>query len=190
MKFLKTLLASSALMLLGATTAHAANYAIDIEGGHAAVNFKFKHLGFSILSGTFEKFDGAFYWDPDDVAATRVSVDIETQSLNSHHAERDRHIRGEKYLDVKRYPQASFVSTRVDEKEDGAMTVIGDLTLRGVTNEIAIDVERIGEGNDPWGGYRAGFEGYVTIDMRDFGVKSFIPLHTVDMELFLEGIRQ
>jgi polyisoprenoid-binding protein YceI len=190
MNFSKYLLAWCAAMLLSVPVAHSATYAIDIEGGHAAVNFKFKHLGYSVLSGTFEKFDGEFDWDPGDVAASRVSVDIDTKSLNSHHAERDRHIRGDKYLDVKRYPQAGFVSTRVEQHEDGNMKVFGELTLRGVTKEIAIDVAPIGAGNDPWGGYRAGFEGYVTIDMRDFGVKSFIPLHTVEMELFLEGIRQ
>lgn len=190
MNFSRYLLACSAAMLLSVPVANSATFAIDIEGGHAAVNFKFRHLGYSVLSGTFESFDGEFDWDPDDVAASRVSVDIDTKSLNSHHAERDRHIRGDKYLDVKRYPRASFVSTRVEGNEGGEITVFGDLTLLGVTKEIAIDVARIGEGNDPWGGYRAGFEGYVTIDMRDFGVKSFIPLHTVEMELFLEGIRQ
>lgn len=190
MNISRVVLAWAAAMLLAVPVAQAATYTLDIDGGHASVNFKFRHLGYSILAGSFDSFDGEFDWDPDDVAASSVSVDIDTKSLNSNHAERDRHIRGDKYLDVKKYPRASFVSTRVEAQEDGGMTVYGNLTLRGVTNEIAIDVARIGEGNDPWGGYRAGFEGYVTIDMRDFGVKSFIPLHTVDLELYLEGIRQ
>lgn len=166
------------------------NYLIDTEGGHASINFKFRHLGYSVLAGTFEKFTGEFDWDPDDISASRINMEIDTKSLNSNHAERDKHIRDEKYLDTKQFPRASFTSTRAEGTGDGHMTIYGELTLRGVTREIAIDAARIGEGNDPWGGYRAGFEGHVTLDMRDFGVQSFVPLHTVDMELFLEGIRQ
>jgi len=177
-------------LIPGAGTATAAEYVIDTVGGHAFINFKFRHLGYSVLTGTFEKFTGEFNWDKDDVGASRVTIEIKTKSLNSYHAERDKHIREDQYLDTKKYPRAGFVSTRVEPGEDGHMRVIGDLTLRGVTQEIAIDVATIGEGNDPWGGYRAGFEGYITIDMRDFGASSFIPLHTVEMELFLEGIRR
>lgn len=176
--------------LFAASTASASNYVIDTEDAHAFINFKFRHLGYSVLAGTFETFDGSFDWDPDDISASSVAIEIETKSLNSNHAERDRHIRGDKYLDAKRFPAATFVSTRVEEHGDGRMTIHGELTLRGVTNEISIDARRIDEGNDPWGGYRAGFEGYVTLDMRDYGVNSFIPLHTVDMELFVEGVRQ
>lgn len=176
--------------VLGAGNVAAAEYVIDTEGAHAFINFKFRHLGYSILAGTFEKFAGKFEWDEDDITASSVTIEIETKSMTSFHAERDRHIRGDKYLDTKQFPRAGFVSTRVEPGDDGGMRVIGDLTLRGVTKEIAIDVAKIGEGNDPWGGYRAGFEGYVTIDMRDFGANSFIPLHTVEMELFLEGVRR
>ena len=189
MRYRKISTVAAILGCLFATSLPAADYVIDTEGAHAFVNFKFRHLGFSILAGTFEKFEGTFSWDRDDVAASSVQIEIDTNSLNSHHAERDRHIRGDKYLDSKKYPQAGFVSTRVEPGTDG-MTIFGDLTLRGVTREIAIDARPIAEGNDPWGGYRAGFEGYVTIDMRDFGVSSFVPLHTVDMELFVEGIRE
>jgi polyisoprenoid-binding protein YceI len=184
------MLSSLIVACLVAGPASGADYIIDTEGAHAFVNFKFRHLGYSILTGTFEKFEGEFSWDPDTVSDSRISITIDTKSLNSYHAERDRHMRGDKYLDTGRFPEARFVSTDIEDKGAGAMVIRGDLTLRGVTREIAIDARRVGEGNDPWGDYRAGFEGYVTIDMRDFGVNSFIPLHTVDMELFVEGIRQ
>lgn len=170
--------------------ANAADYVIDTDGGHAFVNFKFRHLGLSILTGTFEKLEGEFSWDPESASDSSVSITIDTRSLNSYHAERDRHMRGDKYLDTEEYPRASFVSTRVEDQGEGDMVIHGDLTLRGVTREVAIEAHRIGEGNDPWGDYRAGFEGYVTLDMRDYGVNSFVPGHTVDMELFIEGIRQ
>ncbi|MFQ5634732.1 MAG: YceI family protein [Gammaproteobacteria bacterium] len=176
--------------MLGTGHARADKYAIDTKMGHAFVNFKFRHLGYSILAGTFEKFSGEFDWDPEDVTASSVSVEIETKSLNSNHAERDRHIREEKYLDTDRFPRAVFRSTRVDASGDGGMIIHGDLTLRGITREISIAASPIAAGNDPWGGYRAGFEGYVTLDMREFGVSTFVPGHTVDMELFVEGVRQ
>ena len=190
MQFGRVLIATATLLVVGMPGARAANYVVDVEDGHAFVNFKFRHLGYSVLAGTFEKFTGEFDWDPQDVTLSSVTIEIETKSLNSFHAERDKHIRGEKYLDAKSFPQARFVSTRIEDAGDGGMLVHGDLTLRGVTQQITIDAAPIGAGNDPWGGYRAGFEGYVTIDMRDFGVNSFIPLHTVEMELFLEGIRR
>jgi len=190
MQFGGILMATATLLVVGTPGARAADYVVDVEDAHAFINFKFRHLGISVLAGTFEKFTGEFEWDPEDVAASSVTIDIETRSLNSFHAERDKHIRGDKYLDAKSFPRARFVSTRVEDSADGRMLVHGNLTLRGVTKEITIETARIGAGNDPWGGYRAGFEGYVTIDMRDFGVNSFIPLHTVEMELFLEGIRR
>jgi len=183
-------MALAVLLGVGLPGARAANYVVDVEDGHTFVNFKFRHLGYSVLAGTFERFTGEFEWDPEEISSSSVRIEIETKSLNSFHAERDKHIRDEKYLDAKSFPQARFVSTRVEDTGDGGMLVHGDLTLRGVTKTITIDVARIGEGNDPWGGYRAGFEGYVSIDMRDFGVNSFVPLHTIDMELFLEGIRR
>lgn len=190
MKFRALLSVMAAGLIIGTGNAAAADYSIDTEGGHASINFKFRHLGYSVLTGTFERFSGEFAWDRDDPSASRISVEIDTTSLNSHHAERDKHIRDEQYLHVRKYPRASFVSTRVEPDGDGGLQVHGELTLRGVTREITIDATPIGEGNDPWGGYRAGFEGYVTLDMRDFGVNSFVPLHTVDMELFIEGIRR
>jgi len=178
------------LIISGAGNAQAAKYVIDTEEGHASVNFKFRHLGYSVLAGTFKTFTGEFDWDPEAVSSASVTIEIETRSLNSNHGERDKHIRDDKYLDVRKFPTATFVSSRVEDKGEGKMIIYGDLTLRGVTREIAIEAAPIEAGNDPWGGYRAGFEGYVTIDMRDFGVNSFIPLHTVDLELFVEGIRQ
>lgn len=190
MRQYKSTLPSLVIACLFAGTASGADYVIDTEGGHAFVNFKFRHLGYSILTGTFEKLEGEFSWDPESVSDSSVSITIDAGSLNSYHAERDRHMRGDKYLDTGKFPRASFVSSRIEDKGEGAMVIHGDLTLRGMTREIAIEARRIGEGNDPWGDYRAGFEGYVTLDMRDYGVNSFVPLHTVDMELFVEGIRQ
>jgi len=170
--------------------ANADDYQIDIEGAHAFVNFKFKHLGYSWLTGTFKEFDGTFTWDPENVSESRVEVVLETASLDSNHAERDKHIRDEKYLDVDRYPTARFVSTKIVDKGEGKLQVTGDLTLHGVTKQITFPAEVIGEGPDPWGGYRAGFAAEYVLDTTEFGMDEFKPLNKIWLELLIEGERK
>ncbi len=169
--------------------AHAAEYAIDSRGAHASIVFKFKHLGISWLTGEFKRFDGSFSWDENDPEASKIVVNIDPASLDSNHAERDRHVKGSDYLDVENYPEARFVSTRVVGNGPGKATVYGNLTLHGRTREIAIESSLVGQGNDPWGGYRAGFEGITTIDTENFGF-SMPPTNKVHLELYIEGVRQ
>ena len=177
------------LSLLISVNAFAANYEIDTRGGHAAINFKFKHIGFSWLTGTFRTFSGHFVFDETDLSATSISVDIDPASLDSNHAERDKHIRSSDFLDVTKYPDASFVSTMVVPGVNGAAKVHGNLTLHGQTKPIVIDAKLVGRGDDPWGGYRAGFEGTTTLTTTDFGFK-LPPSNTVEMSLYIEGVRQ
>ncbi len=177
------------LLLLAASTSQAAEYVIDTRGGHAAINFKFKHIGISWLTGMFKEFGGSFTYDENNPEATRIVVDINPASLDSNHAERDKHIRSDDYLNVAKYPTARFESTRVVPKGDGLAEVYGNLTLYGQTREIMIDAAMVGAGADPWGGYRVGFEGFTTLDTKDFGF-SLPPSNEVEMELYIEGIRQ
>ena len=107
------------------------------------------------------------------------------------HAERDKHLRGDKYLNVDKYPQAKFVSTAFTDKGNGKAVMKGDLTLYGTTKEISIDVEHIGSGKSPWGkGEHAGFRGTVALRLKDFGMD--FPLgpdaEVVYMTLDVEGI--
>lgn len=179
----------AAILFSASPIVQAADYLIDTKGGHAAVAFKFKHLGVSWLSGEFKDFDGTFTYDEEDPTASAVTVNIRTASIDSNHAERDKHMRSEKFLDTDTFPEASFVSKRVSMMDDGAMKVVGDLTLHGVTKEVSVDANVVGMGDDPWGGYRAGFEGSAVVNTMDFGMK-FPPTNTVHMMLMLEGIRQ
>lgn len=177
-------------LLLTSTAAYADTYIIDTKGGHAAINFKFKHVGISWLLGEFKTFEGGFEFDENDVEASSITVDIDTTSLDSNHAERDKHIRDERYLDVDNHPTAKFVSTSFTDKGEGNMTVNGDLTLRGVTKPIAIEVSTVGKGETRWKDYRIGLEGETTINTQDFGMESFGPEHMVHMLLYIEGIKQ
>jgi len=189
-KTVTSILATSLLTvgLLGASmTAHAAEYAFDKKGAHQFVQFRVQHLGYSWLYGRFNDFDGNFTYDAADPNSAKVSVVIDTSSVDSNHAERDKHLRSGDFLNVDEFPEAKFESTAFDGK-----TLTGNLTLLGVTKSITIDVEKIGEGKDPWGGYRAGFEGKTTFAMADFGIKKSLGPKSANVEMILsvEGVRK
>ncbi len=185
----------AALMLalpLAAGTASAADYVIDMKGAHASINFRVKHLGFSWLVGRFDKFSGTFAFDDKNPDASKVKVEIDTTSVNSNHAERDKHLRSEDFLDVVKFPTATFESTSVKASGPDKATITGKLTLRGVTKDVTIEATRIGGGEDPWGGYRDGFEGTTKFALADFGVpKDLGPASKeVELTLHVEGVRQ
>lgn len=168
-------------------------YVIDTKGAHASINFAIKHLGYSVLTGRFDAFSGEFTYDPAKPEASTVNVSIDTGSVNSNHAERDKHLRSGDFLNVEKFPKATFVSTKIvldDDKDE--FDIVGDFTLNGVTKSITIEVEKIGEGKDPWGGYRAGFSGETTITLKDFNVKMDLgpASQTVQLELEVEGIKK
>ena len=185
---LGTVLAAAALVF-SAGSSEAADYRID--AGHSFVQFKISHIGVSWMIGTFDTLSGSFTYDPDAGPERQsISVEIETASVDTGHAERDKHLRSADFLHVDEFPTATFVSTGYEgDGESGTMT--GDLTLHGVTEEIAIAVKKVGAGKDPWGGYRAGFEGTVTLTRKDFGMGYNLGPAAESMELFLfiEGIR-
>lgn len=179
------------LMTLMASFSYAADYTVDTKGAHASINFKVKHMGFSWLTGRFNTFDGEFSFDDNNVAASKITINIDTASVDSNHAERDKHLRSGDFLDVKKFPTSKFVSTKVEELDNGKMKVTGDLTLHGVTKSIVIDAVKVGEGDDPWGGHRAGFAGEVTINADHFDLPPTMgPGLEIAFELHVEGTRK
>lgn len=171
---------------------NAANYIIDNKGAHASINFKIKHLGYSWLTGRFDKFGGKFSYDPANISAAKIEVNIDTSSINSNHAERDKHLKSDDFLDVSAFSTAKFISTSVTEKASGKLEVAGVLTLHGVSKSIIIDAQTVGEGKDPWGGYRTGFSGTTSIALSDFAIKMNLgPASThVQLNLHIEGVKQ
>lgn len=169
-------------------------YVIDTKGAHASINFAIKHLGYSVLTGRFDKFDGEFTYDPAKPETSTVNVTIDTASINSNHAERDKHLRSDDFLNVEKFPKATFVSksVKVDADDKDEFDIIGDLTLNGVTKSVTIEVEKVGEGKDPWGGYRAGFSGETEIKLKDFNIKMDLgpASQTVKLELEVEGVKK
>ncbi|ARD21625.1 YceI family protein [Shewanella japonica] len=179
-------------ILLVPAMANAADYKIDTQGAHASIQFKVNHLGYSFVTGRFNDFSGDFSYDANTVNDTKVKVTINTTSVDSNHAERDKHLRGSDFLNTGEFPKAEFVSTTVEDKGNGKVVVNGNLTLNGVTKPVAIDATVIGEGKDPWGGYRAGFAGTTEFAMKDFGIKMDLgpASANVSLDLVIEGIKQ
>ncbi|KQN56692.1 YceI family protein [Erwinia sp. E602] len=190
--FKKTVLGlTTAALLMTAGTAAAADYKIDKEGQHAFVQFRIKHLGYSWLYGSFKDFDGSFSYDEADPSKDKVNVTINTGSVDTNHAERDKHLRSADFLNAAKFPQATFVSTGVT-KEGDELKVKGNLTLNGVTKPVELEAKLTGEGKDPWGGYRAGFEAEGKFALKDFNVKSDLGPASQEVELIIsvEGVRQ
>ena len=185
-------LAVLAASLAFAAPLAAAEYDIDSKGQHASINFRIKHLGFSWLTGRFDTFTGTFTYDDKTPAASAVKVEIDTASVNSNHAERDKHLRSPDFLDAAKFPKATFVSKSIAASGDGKAAITGDLTLRGVTKEIVINADTIGGGADPWGGFRQGFTGVTTIKLADFGVPKDLGPASKEVELTLnvEGVKK
>jgi len=192
---MKHLLLSLILALGFSATAQAAeNYAFDIKGQHAFIQFKVKHLGYSWLIGNFNTFNGSYTYDEAHPANSSVTAEIDVASIDSNHAERDKHLRSGDFFDVANHPKANFTSTSFEDKGNGTGVLKGNFTLRGVTKAISFDVKQVGAGKDPWGGFRRGFEGTTTLHLSDYNMKKAAMLGPVanNVELFfsIEGVRQ
>jgi polyisoprenoid-binding protein YceI len=164
----------------------AADYQIDTEGQHAFISFKVGHLGYSYIDGRFNDFTGEFKHDVKNPAASKVNLTIDTKSIDTNHAERDKHLRSAEFLDVGKFPSITFKSTGYQTGADGD-TLKGDLTIHGVTKAVDIKVKHIGEGKDPWGGYRSGFRGNVMLDSKEFGMPDWVG--DLEIDLNIEGVR-
>lgn len=190
---LKNVVATVAMSAaLFAGSAQAADYVIDKKGQHAFVNFKISHLGYSWLYGTFRDFSGTFSFDEKAPDASKVQVSINTASVDTNHAERDKHLRSDDFLNVGKFPTAAFESTSVKSTGADTADISGNLTLNGVTRPVVIKAKLTGQGDDPWGGYRAGFEGGVSFKLKDFNIQKDLgpASQEVEMILSVEGVRQ
>ncbi|MBQ4862764.1 YceI family protein [Pseudoalteromonas sp. MMG013] len=188
----KLIIVGALASCLASNMASAANYVIDTKGAHAFINFKIKHLGYSWLHGRFNQFEGEFNYDAKKPNDSAIKLVIDTGSIDSNHAERDKHLRGKDFLNVSKYPKAKFESTDITFNDATKGTVTGNFTLHGVTKTIHFDIQKLGEGSDPWGGYRTGFEGNTKIKLADYGIEYDLgPASThVDLGLYIEGIRK
>ncbi|WP_085608928.1 MULTISPECIES: YceI family protein [unclassified Pseudomonas] len=169
----------------------AADYVVDKEGQHAFVDFKISHLGYSFITGTFKDIDGKFSFDAAKPEDSKIEFNVNTASVFTNHAERDKHIASADFLNAGKFAKATFVSTSVKSTGANTADVTGDLTILGVTKPVVVKATFLGEGKDPWGGYRAGFEGTTTIKRSDFGKQKDLGPKSDAVELYVsfEGVK-
>ncbi len=166
-------------------------YKFDIEGSHAFIQFKAKHLGISWLYGRFNTFDGSFVFDPENDANNKVTATVDVTSLDSNHSERDVHLVGEKFLNIKKFNTAKFESTEFKTTGKDKAVLKGNLTLMGTTKLVEFDVDIMGQGVAPWEKgknlQRRGFEGITTINPADYGMVTKW-VGDVELKVSIEGI--
>ena len=141
-----------------------------LDPAHTRIGFVARPAMVTKVRGSFDEFAGTAVLDGANPANSRVEVTIDAASIDTRNAQRDEHLRSNDFLAMQEYPKITFASTGVRQAGETTFEVTGDLTIKGVTNEITIPFEFEGAATDPFGNQRAGFEGSVTINRRDYGV--------------------
>ncbi|MCF6264659.1 MAG: YceI family protein, partial [Xanthomonadales bacterium] len=123
---------------------------------------------------------------------SKINITVDVSSINSNHAERDKHLRAEDFLNTDTYPKATFISESFDLNAESIGTVTGKFTLHGIEKTVTMAVKKVAEGKDPWGGYRVGFEGTMSIVLADYGMKYDLgeSSKTLDLSVDFEGVKQ
>ena len=145
---------------------------------HSELGFKVKHLMISNVSGSFKDFTAVMETENDDFSKARVVLSAQVASIFTNNEQRDAHLRNSDFFEVEDYPQLTFTSTRIEQLDEDTFTMLGDLTLKGVTKPVTLTVEYSGVTNDPWGGERAGFTVNGKLNRKDFGVSYNAVLET------------
>lgn len=177
-----------ALPSVWADTATPGDYKIDPS--HTSVNFTVSHLGTSDLTGRFNTVEGSFTLAPK--GGSKVELTIATKSVDSNHEKRDTHLRGPDFFNVKQYPQIRFTSSKVSFNTEGLDKIEGSMSLHGKTQPVTFKVEPVGAGDDPWGGYRAGYNATTVIKRSDFGMDYMLGGigDEISITLNIEAIKQ
>ena len=149
-----------------------------IDSAHTEANFTVRHMMISNVRGQFQKVNGTVAFDEANPANTKVDVQIEVASVNTRDEKRDGHLKSPDFFDAEKYPYMTFNSKRVEVKNASHARLIGDLTIRDVTKEVALDVEYNGSARSPWGTTNAGFSAKTTIKRKDWGLNWNVALET------------
>jgi polyisoprenoid-binding protein YceI len=164
-------------MSTATTAASAATYTID--PAHSSAGFKIRHLMVAYVRGGFSGITGDVVFDPANPANTKINASIDATTLHSHDGKRDAHVKGADFLDAEKFPKISFVSKQVTPDGKNQWKITGDLTFRGVTKPVTLDVESApAEAKDPWGNLRSGASAETVIKRSDFGLNFNAPLET------------
>lgn len=155
---------------MSATAPALAQRTWTFDPAHSEASFAVKHLMISTVKGSFRNISGKVILDETNPAASSVEAEIDAASIDTRQEQRDGHLRSADFFDVEKYPTLSFRSTNVEPKGNGEFRVAGDLTIRGVTKPVVLDVEETGRGKDTSGTDRVGYVATTKFDRTDFGL--------------------
>ena len=141
-----------------------------IDPIHSELGFKIKHLMISNVSGTFSDYQAIVQTDNEDFSTARIEAKIKTGSISTNNTGRDAHLKNADFFEADKYPEILFHSTKIEKKDSESFVLFGDLTMKGITKPVKLNVEYSGITKDPWGGERAGFLVTGKINRSEWGV--------------------
>lgn len=164
-------------------------YSIDAE--HSAIVFKVKHFNVAYTYGMFRKFEGSVTVDAKKAKNSKIELSIDSESVFTNVKKRDKHLRSPDFFNTKQFPKITFKSTKV-RRSGKNWRVTGDLTMHGVTKSVAIKMKQTGQGDDPYGNVRIGFEGSFKVKRTDYGITKMVGAagDAVHLMLSIEGSRK
>jgi polyisoprenoid-binding protein YceI len=142
----------------------------NVDADHSEVGFAVRHMMVATVKGAFRRFSGRVVLDEQNVGNSVIQAEIETASIDTRQEQRDAHLRSPDFFDAETYPKLTFQSTKVEQVRHGHYRAAGDLTIRGTTREVTLDIEETGRGGDPWGNQRIGFSARTTINREEYGL--------------------
>ncbi len=193
---MKNVLAGTLVSLLLAVAAPGADR-YEIDPVHTLIGFSVRHLVINNVKGKFGDFSGTILYDENDITRSSVEVTVRTPSINTGVNQRDDDLRSPNFLEVAKYPEMTFRSSRIERQGEGYVAV-GTLTLHGVAKQVALPFTLSGKIKDPWGNERIGVEANLTIDRRDWGINfsktmdsgGLIVGNEVRIELNVEAVKK
>lgn len=159
-----------------ATAAATGTYAIDPS--HSRLGFVARHAMVTKVRGSFNEFSGSGWFDAENPSASHLALTIDAASIDTRNADRDAHLRSNDFFDMERHPQITFASTAVEAVGGDTYRVTGDLTIKGVTRPVTVDLTYEGTATDPFGNDRLGLEGSVVVNRKDWDLTWNAPLET------------
>ena len=171
----------------------------EIDSSHSGIHFSVRHLVIAKVRGQFSRWSGAIVVPDGDFTRASVEAVIDASSIETGVPDRDAHLKSADFFDVAQFPDLTFKASRVEAaKPGGELKLVGELTIKGITREVELQVEQLGELKDPWGNQRAAFSAKTAIDRKDFGLTWNQVLETgglavgerVNIEIELQAVRQ
>ena len=141
-----------------------------IDPTHSEIGFKIRHLMLTNVSGNFKEFEAKVETEAEDFTTAKIEARIRTASINTNNLQRDQHLLTSDFFEAEKYPEILFTSTKVERMDHENFLLHGNLTLKGITRPLQLNVEYSGITKDPWGGQRAGFLITGKISRSEWGV--------------------